>query len=261
MNIEAAANSSHGDEILEPKLLGNILIVMVGTTHPGNIGAAARAMGVMGISRLSLARPETDHLSPDSVARSAGYGSILENASVHTSLRGALSKVACAYAFTARQRDMDPMMLDPRGCAALAARQMAEGSHVALVFGPEHSGLANLETDLCNSLVRIPTGPKRGSLNLAAAVQIACYETLYELRQADPEPRAESSSLATKAEITHLLDHLARVLNERYPVGQQGLYDKMMRRLTRLVNHAHPQSADVRMLRGMLSHFESSSDD
>lgn len=235
-------------------MLAGARVVMVGTTHPGNLGAAARAMGVMGLGRLSLARPEADHLAPEAVARAAGHGKVLDEAQVHANLKAAIASCACAYAFTARRRDMDPVMIDPRACAAQAAAELARGNQVALVFGPEHSGLTNAETDLCDTLVRIPTAASRGSLNVASAIQIACYELRGALAANAPAAQAAGGDLASKEEIAHLLEHASAVLAANYPVDHPGLHAKMLRRLTRLVSHARPQAADVRMLRGMLSY-------
>lgn len=232
-------------------MLDKAAVVMVRTTHPGNIGAAARAMGNMGLGNLALAEPLCDHKSAEAVARASGFGGMLDRALVHESLAGAISKAQHAYAFTARRRDLAQPCLDVRKASGKMARQLAAGLKVALVFGPEQAGLTNVETDVCDFIVEIPTEAGKSSLNVAAAIQVACHELrMATIGATNPPGRP---SLADKGEVQNLMDHFEQVITETCPPGNKGLLDKMLRRLAMLLNRAQPDKADVRMLRGLLS--------
>lgn len=226
-------------------------VVMVRTTHPGNIGAAARAMGNMGLSRLALADPRCDHTSAEAVARASGLGRILDSAAVSDGLDGAIADSKRAFAFTARRRDLSQPVKDVRSAAADAAGMLAAGERVALVFGPEQAGLTNAETDVCDMIVEIPTEPGSHSLNVAAAIQVACHEL--RMAAADPVARGEPTETADKGDVRALLEHLEQVLAASLPGDDDGMRKRMVRRLTMLLNRSSPDAADVRMLRGLLS--------
>ena len=231
--------------------LRRVAIVMVGTTHPGNIGAAARAMGNMGLERLVLVRPQANVRDPIAVARAAGFGRILDHACEYPDLATALAPNHRAYAFTARRRGLAQRVINARSACLAMNTELAASRHIALVFGPEHSGLTNIETDLCDCLVHIPTQVENSSLNIAAAIQIACYEL--SMATNTVSTAAAKDNLATKREIHDLLEHVEQVLVDCCPARHPGLQAKMMRRLNQLVNRASPDQADVRMLRGLLS--------
>src|SRR3954469_558616 len=160
----------------EPRL-ERIRVVLSRTSHPGNIGSAARAMKTMGLSRLVLVEPRVAQPSLDPEARAIATGGIdvLERAEICASLEQALQGAVLAVAFSARPRDLSHEALDVRSVAQEVVRESRE-SEVALVFGNEIAGLSNHDVMLCNRLVHIPCDPKNGSLNLAAAVQVAAYE-------------------------------------------------------------------------------------
>ena len=158
----------------KPNALNNIRIVLSHTSHPGNIGAAARAMKTMGLERLYLVNPKS---FPDPVAdaRAAGAADVLENARVCATLDEALAGTVLAVAVTARRRDLSHEMLSAHQAASRMLELAAQGE-VALLFGTEMSGLSNAELDKCQLLATIPANPEFTSLNLASAVQMLAYE-------------------------------------------------------------------------------------
>jgi len=158
----------------DPILLANIRIVLSRTSHPGNIGGAARAMKTMGLSQLYLVDPD---VFPNSQAEAmaSGAADVLANAVVCASLTEALTGCSLALGVSARRRDIMAEVLAPRE-AAFRLLVEAQAAPVALVFGNETSGLSNEELGVCQGLVSIPANPEYSSLNLAAAVQVAAYE-------------------------------------------------------------------------------------
>jgi TrmH family RNA methyltransferase len=151
-----------------------VRIVLVGTTHPGNIGAAARAMKTMGLSDLVLVAPRR-FPDDEATARASHAGDILERARVVNDLESAIADCGFVVAATARLRGMRWPIADPRQ-VAVSIWSQTEVAQTALVFGPERSGLTNEDLARCQLLVHIPTNPDYGSLNLAMAVQVLCYE-------------------------------------------------------------------------------------
>ncbi|VFM96444.1 MAG: tRNA (cytidine32/uridine32-2'-O)-methyltransferase [Candidatus Kentron sp. G] len=159
---------------MDPVNSDNILIVLVGTTHPGNIGAVARAMKTMGLRRLSLVNPKRFPCAQAS-ARAAGADDVLYEARVFDSMPAALADCHWVVGTSARVRSIQWPEFEPRECAERIVTA-ARDRQVALVFGREHSGLTNEELDRCHGVVRIPTDPGYRSLNLASAVQVLSYE-------------------------------------------------------------------------------------
>ena len=155
-------------------LLANVRVVLVAPTHPGNIGAAARAMRTMGLGDLRLVRPRR-FPSAEATERAAGAFEVLDRARVDDDLSEALADCGWAVAATARPRRLEWVQLDPREAGRELVRRAASGP-VAAVFGRESAGLTNDEIDRCQAVLRIPTAPDFRSLNIAAAVQIAAYE-------------------------------------------------------------------------------------
>ena len=160
-----------------------IRIVLVGTTHPGNIGASARAMKTMGFKQLVLVNPE-HYPNADATARASGADDVLYHAQVVNHLDAALEGCNLVLGASARRRGINCAELDPRACAQQALN-ISRNGQVALVFGREHSGLTNEELDRCHFMVRIPANPDYSSLNLAAAVQVLCYELRMAVELAD----------------------------------------------------------------------------
>lgn len=233
--------------------LDKIRIVLVGTTHPGNIGATARAMKTMGLARLDLVAPQR-FPAAEATAMASGADDLLMSARIHGSLREALVGVGLVVGTTARMRSLEWPVASPRE-AVPAMLESARDADVAIVFGREHSGLTNLEIELCHRLIRIPASAAYSSLNLAGAVQIVAYE----LRVAalavvgDPEPIApRDAPPASVAELDHFYNHLTAVMlavDFMHPDKPR----RLLRRLRRLFNRAEPDHNEVQILRGFLS--------
>ena len=229
--------------------LDAIRIVLVGTTHPGNIGATARAMKNMGLRRLVLVNPK--HF-PDAqaTAMASGADDILDQAEVHASLSDALADCHLAMAASARPRRSEWPMLDVRQ-AALRLVQDSLSGPLAVVFGREHSGLTNDELAHCQILLQIPADPVYSSLNLAQAVQVVCYE----LRMASGEtlverPRQFPPAPASERELFYA--HLQEVLEDSQFLNPDNPR-YLMRRLRLLFDRAGMDQNEMNILRGMLT--------
>lgn len=235
-------------------LLKNIRVVLIHTTHPGNIGAAARAMGNMGLSQLYLVRPRR-FPDAEASARATDAVQLLEQAVVVDTLQQAIADCPLVIGTTARLRSIRwPQLPAPE--AMLRAAQESKAAPVALVFGRESRGLTNDELDRCNYLVRIPVDEACSSLNLASAVMVLAYE----LRKAVMEIEfgletlpsiADAEPLATAEELHRLFDHFQAVMEELE--FAKGNPVKLMRKLIRLFNRARPTSQEVSILRGFLT--------
>ena len=227
----------------------HIRIVLVETSHPGNIGAAARAMKTMCLDRLVLVNPlEFPHT--DASARASGAADILERAQVVTSLDDALAGCVLVAGTSARQRNLGPTALTPRACVRKLMAVSPE-QEVAVVFGRERIGLTNEETDRCHYLIHIPANPAYGSLNLAAAVQVITYELMLA-KQISQIPSTYDSPSATTEDMESLYAHLeAAARNSGFldPANPKHL----MRRLRNLFNRARPDKSEVNILRGLLN--------
>ena len=231
--------------------LDSIRIVLTRPTHPGNIGAATRAMKNMGLRELWLVAPEK-FPHPQAVARAVEAADILERARVCAGLEEALGDCRLVIGTSARARRIGWPMLTPRECAARIVVAAAQGP-VALVFGQERTGLTNEELDRCQYVVTIPTSPEYSSLNLAGAVQILAYE-IFLANSGDGAARddARDPPLASAAELQRFYDHLEQVL------AQIGFLDPskprlLMRRLVRLFGRAELDRNELNILRGILT--------
>ena len=230
--------------------LDNVRIVLSHTTHPGNIGAAARAMKTMGLYNLYLVNPR--HF-PDAQAdtMSAGAEDVLRDAVVCASMDEALQGTVYVAAMTARLRDISHPVLTPREAMPGLAQQ-AKQHPVALLFGTEMSGLTNEEMGKAHALLRIPANPEYSSLNLAAAVQVACYELNVALQYAGTNLREIELEPARHEEMEGLFRHLEETLtqigffNTKFP-------NKLMLKLRRLYARARLEQEEVNILRGILS--------
>jgi tRNA/rRNA methyltransferase len=234
--------------------LDRVRIVLSHPSHPGNIGAAARAMKTMGLSRLYLVNPK---LFPDAQADAMATGAVdlLASACVVGSLAEALEGTISATALTGRKRELATQPLWARDAAADLLAATAQGD-VALVFGNETAGLSNEEVALCRQWALIPTSPDYKSLNLAQAVQILAYELrLAAVDVGAPPPVSEAGAPASHEEVEALIDHL-----ERAAVGS-GFLDpaqpkRLIPRMRRMFSRARLEKEEVNILRGMLSSFE-----
>lgn len=235
---------------MEPNF-SNIHIVMVGTTHPGNIGGVARAMKNMGLSRLSLVAPEAPFPHAKARARASGAVNVLENTQIFSTLEEAIAGCSLVIGASARMRTLPWPVIDPRECASRAVN-VDTGAEVAIVLGRENSGLTNEELELCQLLVTIPTNPDFSSLNIAAAAQVLCYEIRLaaELDKV-PEP-AHDSPLATAAEQEGMFKHIEEALTELDFLKPDNP-GQLMRRLRRLFSRTGIEHLEVNILRGIMT--------
>ena len=237
----------------------NLRIVLVGTQHPGNIGSAARAMKTMGLSRLVLVAPEKAP-DRDTQAMAAGADDLVEAAPVFASLAEAVADCRWVLGATARNRRIQLEPLHPRDAARRAVLATASGP-VALVFGRERTGLDNEELQLCHAAVHIPSDPAFSSLNLAAAVQVLAYElrcAVLEAAGAGTQPTVAMRTAppgedsASHAELEGFFGQLAETL-EQIDFHKGRAPESAMRKLRRLYLRANLDSADIRLLRGVLA--------
>lgn len=223
-------------------------MVLVGTSHPGNIGAAARAMKTMGLTALYLVRPRR-FPDPEATAMAAAAADVLEGARQWDSLDEALAGTVLAAGLTARQRELAPQPLTPRE-AAPELLAFARAGPVAVVFGNEASGLTREELQRCRMVVHIPGNPHYHSLNLAAAVQVMGYELRMALSQAG-SLEASPREMARHEDMEHFYAHLERTL---LAVGflEPQRSGRSMRRLRRIFDRARLEKDEVSLLRGIL---------
>ncbi len=227
-----------------------IRIVLVDTTHPGNIGAVARAMKNMALQDLVLVRPSA-FPSEEATARASSAGDLLLRARVSDSVEAAIADCGFVIGCTVRERVQHWQVLEPR---AAAARIIAESISrpVAVLFGAERIGLTNEELARCHCLLRIPANPEYESLNLAMAVQIVCYELFVACGAS--LPRAERAvPLASAAEMQRLYEHLDEVMKEVDFTDRTQAGVHLMGRLQRLFNRAELDENEVNILRGLLT--------
>ena len=234
-----------------------IRVVLVETSHPGNIGAAARAMKNMGLdgeaAMLYLVKP---HHFPheDATVRASGAIDLLNSAVVCDTLNEALAGTTLVFGASARTRSLPWPILPPRACVEKIALEPDE-SEVALVFGRERSGLTNEELERCNTLLHIPTNPDFSSLNLGAAVQVVAYELMLACGKkgvTQPKPVERDSPLASADEIERLFGHLEKTLVKVDFLNPENPR-QMMRRLRRLVNRVELEQVEMNILRGILT--------
>jgi TrmH family RNA methyltransferase len=234
-----------------------VRIVLVDTSHPGNIGATARAMKTMGLRDLALVRPK-QFPSDEATARAAGADDLLETASVHGDLADAIADCGWVVGASARLRTVALPTVDPRQAAVTIWQRLAEGNRVSVLMGPEQSGLTNDDLARCRELVHIPANPEFSSLNLAMAVQVLCYE----LRMAAPnrppiKGPVDDGRLATAAELEGLHEHLERLLTESeflHPEHQR----QVKLKLRRIFQKAALEENELNILRGALTSLDPS---
>ena len=235
--------------------LERVRVVLSRTSHPGNIGAAARAMKTMGLSHLVLVSPQA-FPDPVATARAAGADDILANARVVGSLAEALEGTVFAAAMTARRREMAVPMKWARDAAVDLVERTAHGD-VALVFGNETMGLSNEDVALCHMPVKVPVSETYSSLNLGAAVQILCYELRMVALDPGQAPGLEFEP-ATHEQIEGFYWHLDRAITASgffNPVNSKRLWP----RLRLMFGRIRLEKDEVNILRGMLTAFEKNS--
>jgi len=228
-------------------ILSRVRVVLCRPSHPGNIGAAARAMKTMGIEDLRLVSP-ANFPAPEAQWMAVHAVDVLERAQVVATLDEAIADCVSAYGLSARPRDWSPPVLPAREAAQAAIAKAADGA-VALVFGAERAGLSNEEVLTCQVLVHIPVSPRYGSLNLAQAVQVMTYELRVAAGEGIPAERGQM--LATVADVEGLHAHLAQAAQA------VGFFDlaspmKFRERLRRLFARTQLEREEVNVLRGLL---------
>ncbi len=237
-------------------MLDDIYFVLSHTTHPGNIGAAARAMKTMGLQHLRLVNPKQFPCA-EATQRASRADDILARAKVFTSIEDAIADQTLIVGTSARSRTLPWPMLEPRELAEKVAAE-PEQRPVAILFGTENSGLTNEELQLCHYHVCIPTNPEYSSLNVAQAIQLIAYEMRLAARNTGTvvEPKVECEDpgevLAKAEQVEQMFDHMQQVMEHT------GFFDPskprlIQMRLRRLFNKARLTDSEIRLFRGFLA--------
>lgn len=227
-----------------------VRFVLINTTHPGNIGATARALKNMGFSELYLVTP-SDHLHHEARVRSSGADDVLLNAIVTNSFQEAIADCHVVIGTSARERALPIPLLTAKEAANVSLSATMSGNKVAVLFGQERMGLTNEELAACHYHLFIPCNRDFPSLNLAAAVQIIAYE-LYQVYSQEPIKYLDSTSMVTARDMEQFYDHLEAMLieiqflNPKHP-------KHLMHKLRRLFNRVHLEQNEMNILRGILA--------
>ncbi|WP_414442438.1 RNA methyltransferase [Burkholderia sp. 22PA0106] len=239
--------------------------VLVEPSHPGNVGAAARALKTMGFSRLVLVAPRVADVlaDPDAIAMASGADDVLAATRIVATLDEALAGVQWSVALSARSREYGPPRLAPRAAAGEAQRQLASGE-IAFVFGNERVGLSNEHVERCSAIAHIPANPDYSSLNLSQAIQVLAYElrvALLEVAAQAPQPHdgpvgavGVVGTLAQAEEIERMFSHLETALVALDFLDPHNP-KKLMSRLRRLFSRAGLEREEVNILRGIAKHI------
>ena len=234
-------------------LAARIRYVLVRTSHPGNIGSAARAIRTMGFVRMELVAPHR-FPDPEANALAAGADDVLGNAGIHGELVGGLAGSSLALGLSARRRGVNLPELTPREAAQQALAAAARGEQVALVFGNERTGLENEELARCHAMVRIPSVDDFSSLNLAQAVQVMAYELRVAMLGDEPPaaPPEHDEPPADASQMEQFYRHLAQTLDDiDFHKGREPT--TIMLRLRKLFQRAQPDERELRVLHGILA--------
>ncbi len=235
-------------------MLNKVRVVLVGTSHSGNIGSAARAMKVMGLEQLVLVDPQCS-VDEQTLALASGAGDVANNARVVATLEEAVADCELVVGTSARSRNLDWPYLEPRECGIKVIEQALTGN-AAVVFGRERTGLTNEELQLCHYHLGIPANPEYSSLNLAMAVQTVSYEIRMAYLQHQQQAFSEQQNEYPRhKELEMFYQHLEKVL-----VDTQFLSHKqptlVMNKLRRMFNRARPELQELNILRGILTSIE-----
>jgi TrmH family RNA methyltransferase len=231
-----------------------IRFVLVETSHPGNVGATARAMKNMGLRELVLVRPR-QFPAAEATARASGADDLLESARLAQSVAAAVAGAGYVIGTTARERDSHFRVLDVRDAAARVVAEAARAP-VAVLFGNERTGLTNQELEACHALLRIPANAEYASLNVAMAAQLVAYE-IFRARGARLEPAAPQAPPATPEEMARLYAHLGDVLEEIDFRDRTQSGTHLMTRIRRFLQRAELDANEVNILRGILTAVQS----
>jgi tRNA/rRNA methyltransferase len=250
------ADETHSADNMNAPAPDRIRFVLVAPSHPGNVGAAARAIRTMGFRRLAIVAPREPHFRTDqeALAFATHAADVLAAATVHDTLPAALEGARLSFAMTGYAREFGPPLVDLRSAAGQAQAHLAgEAGDVAFVFGAERSGLSNDDVERCSACCAIAADAQAASLNLAQAVQVAAYECRLALFGAAIDPRLtpfEGDPPASQDRIEGMFVHLEQAL------VALGYLDpaqpkRLMSRLRRLLARARPSDAEVDILRGI----------
>ena len=228
-----------------------VRIVMVNTTEPGNIGAAARAMKNMMLTQLYLVAP-SNYPSAVATARASGADDVLSNAIVCSSLEEALIGVNLVIGASARQRNIKWRQLDViETCNEIQSSVVSNNQEVAVVFGTENSGLTNEELDLCSILMTIPGNPQYFSLNVASAIQVFAYQNYVSTVKGKFDNTL--GELANFEDLNSFYKHLEQALEHLGYFDSKKPQNLLMRRLRRFFGRSVPEKEEVAILRGILN--------
>ena len=234
--------------------LSKVRIVLVNTSHAGNIGSVARAMKTMGMSQLYLVDPVENPVG-EARARASGAVDVLESAVIVDTLEEAVADCALVVGASARLRSIPWPVVDPKDCATQVIEMVNnQQQQVALVMGREKSGLSNTELERCNLLVNIPANPDYSSLNLAAATQVLAYEVRMAMLASEGKSvkSEQDSPLATANELEGMYEHFQTALTDIGFLDPQAP-KQLMRRIRRLFNRISIERNEVNILRGILT--------
>jgi len=235
-------------------MLENVRFVLINTSHPGNIGACARALKTMELSNWCLVEPKQfPHVKASEMA--SGALDMLTKVKVADTLSEAISDSHLVIGTSARSRSLPWPMLSPRELAEKIVTENLD-KKVAILFGRENSGLTNEELQRCHFHVQIPANPEYSSLNIAAAVQIIAYELhIAKLSQKEPPAIEEASELVTEADLSRFFEHLEKVLVQIQFLNPQSPR-QLMARLIRVFHRANLDTVEMNILRGILTAVE-----
>ncbi|WP_185840569.1 tRNA (cytosine(32)/uridine(32)-2'-O)-methyltransferase TrmJ [Vibrio cholerae] len=238
-------------------MLERVKVVLVGTTHSGNIGSAARAMKVMGLSQMVLVDPQCQ-VDAQAIALAAGASEIALNAQIYPTLEAAVADCGLVVGTSARSRTLEWPMLEPRECGEKLISEANQHS-VAMVFGRERTGLTNDELQLCHYHVCVPANPEYSSLNLAMAVQLLSYEVrmAYLALQQSSQSSTLQEEYPHHQELERFYAHLEQVIMQTEFISAQQP-GQVMNKLRRMFTRARPEAQEINILRGILTSVQKS---
>ncbi len=238
-------------------MLERVKVVLVGTTHSGNIGSAARAMKVMGLSQMVLVDPQCQ-VDAQAIALAAGASEIALNAQIYPTLEAAVADCGLVVGTSARSRPLEWPMLEPRECGEKLISEANQHS-VAMVFGRERTGLTNDELQLCHYHVCVPANPEYSSLNLAMAVQLLSYEVrmAYLALQQSSQSSTLQEEYPRHQELERFYAHLEQVIMQTEFISAQQP-GQVMNKLRRMFTRARPEAQEINILRGILTSVQKS---
>ncbi|HFS8444726.1 tRNA (cytosine(32)/uridine(32)-2'-O)-methyltransferase TrmJ [Vibrio cholerae] len=238
-------------------MLERVKVVLVGTTHSGNIGSAARAMKVMGLSQMVLVDPQCQ-VDAQAIALAAGASEIALNAQIYPTLEAAVADCGSVVGTSARSRTLEWPMLEPRECGEKLISEANQHS-VAMVFGRERTGLTNDELQLCHYHVCVPANPEYSSLNLAMAVQLLSYEVrmAYLALQQSSQSSTLQEEYPRHQELERFYAHLEQVIMQTEFISAQQP-GQVMNKLRRMFTRARPEAQEINILRGILTSVQKS---